>query len=106
MQNQDADNFDTGFAVGAQIGKAKDRGTWQASYSYIDKEADSVLGLLTDSDFGGGGTDNKGHVLKAAYAVGKEATLGFTYFINERGSDAGSERDYDRLQVDAKFKYK
>ena len=99
-------NIDTGFAIGGQIGKASDPGTWQASYAYLDKEADAALGLFSDSNFGGGGTDNNGHVLKGAYAIGKGATVGVTYFINERGSDAGNERDYDRLQVDAQFKYK
>jgi hypothetical protein len=64
-----------------------------------------VLGLLTDSDFGGGGTDTRGHVLHGAYALGDKWNLGFSYFINEAGEDAGAEVDYDRAQLDLNFKY-
>ena len=74
-------------------------------YTWQDLEADAVFGLLTDSDFGGGGTDARGHVLKGSFAIDKNWTAGFTYFINEMDLSAGSKHDYDRLQVDMAFKY-
>ena len=105
-QNQDADDEDTGWAVGAKFGKAKDPGTWEFGYIYQDIEADSVYALLNDSDFGGGVTDSKGHLLKAAYAFNKGTTIGGSYFINDVGQFTRSEEfDYDRLQVDVKFKF-
>jgi hypothetical protein len=105
VQNQDADDFDTGWAAGVTMGKTQSHGTWKLSYIYQDLEADAVLGLLTDSDFGGGGTDAEGHVFKGAWAMGKQWTLGFSYFLNEVGEDAGNKHDYDRVMLDAQFKY-
>ena len=102
VQNQDADANDTAYAIGATIGNAKKPGTWKATYIYQDIEADAVFGLTTDSDFGGGGTNSKGHLIKADYAISKNTSFGVTYFSNERGSDA---TDYDRLQLDLKLKF-
>lgn len=105
VKNSDADEFDTGWAVGGKYGKAGDRGTWELGYVYQDLEADAVIGLLTDSDFGGGGTDVKGHKIMGGYGLGKGWKLNFTYFINEIGENAGNEHDYDRLMLDIGFKY-
>jgi hypothetical protein len=105
VQNTDADRFDTGIAAGILLGAAKAKGTWEASYAYQDLEADAVFGALTDSDFGGGGTDNKGHVLRGAYALGDKWNLAFSYFINTIDENAGIGQDYDRLQLDMNFKY-
>ena len=55
--NTDADEDDTGYAFGFQHGDASAPGTWELGATYQDLEADAVLGLLTDSDFGGGGSD-------------------------------------------------
>lgn len=105
VNNSDADEFDTGWAAGLLVGGAKAKGTWEASYAYQDLEADAVLALLTDSDFGGGGTDNSGHVLRGAYALGDRWNLAFSYFINTINENAGNKQDYDRLQLDMNFKY-
>ncbi|MEP5765660.1 MAG: putative porin [Halieaceae bacterium] len=103
--NDDADDNDTGYIAGIQLGKASGAGSWQLAYSYEDLEADAVLGLLTDSDFAGGGTDAKGHIIKGAYAINKKWKLGMTYFINEIDENAGNKHDYDRIQIDTQFKY-
>ncbi len=106
IQNSDANQFDTGWAIGFKYGKASDPGTWQLGYTYQDLDADATLGLLADSDFGGGGTDNKGHVFSGSYALAKSTTFKVTYFLNEIGGDLGAqELDYNRLQVDLAFKY-
>ena len=102
VRNQDADDNNTGFAVGATFGKAKKPGTWMASYIYQDLESDAVLGLTTNSDFGGGGSNTSGHLIKASYAVKKNTSFALSYFINEKG-DLGT--DFDRLQLDFKLKY-
>jgi hypothetical protein len=103
--NDDADDEDTGYAVGVKVGKTKGRGTWQLAYTYQDLEADAVLGLLTDSDFGGGGTDGEGHVFKGSYGVNKKWSVGVTYFLNEVNENAGNKHDYDRIMIDTQFKY-
>jgi len=102
VNNSDADDNDTAWATGFIVGKAKNPGEWKFAATYKDIEKDAVLGVITDSDFGGGGTDSKGWKLGVGYAVSKKTSLGLSYFINEIGSD---EIDYDRLQMDMKFKY-
>ena len=74
VNNSDPSDNDTGWLLGATLGQAKDRGQMQFTYYYADKEADSMLGLVTDSDFGGGGTDSKGHWLQFNYGVSKSWT--------------------------------
>ena len=110
VQNTDADQFDTGWAAGFTFGKAKKAGSWQVGYTYQDLEADAVLGLLTDSDFAGGGTDAEGHVLKGAYSLTDRVKLKLTYFLTERQDSNGVENggvayDADTLQLDLEFKY-
>ncbi|NQX89434.1 MAG: putative porin [Halioglobus sp.] len=105
VKNDDADDYDTGYLAGIQLGKAKKRGSWQLQYQYEKLEADATLGLVTDSDFAGGGTDGKGHRVKAKYAIDNNWTVGATYFDNVKDFDRGENIDYERLQVDTVFKY-
>jgi len=110
VQNQDADDYDTGWLLGAKLGKASGRGTWQLAYQYQDLEADAVLGLLSDSDFAGGGTDGKGHRISGAYGLSKSWNIGFTWFLNNEAgeknlADEGGALDYDRVMLDTAFKF-
>ena len=106
VNNSDPSENDTGWIMGTKIGQAKDRGEMQFTYYYADKEADSTLGMLTDSDFGGGGTDSKGHWLQVNYGVNKSWAIGAQYFINEIDLASGSKRDYNRLMIDMQWKWK
>ncbi len=103
VRNTDANRFDTGWAVGAKLGNTSSG--WQLGYTYQDLEADAVLGLLTDSDFGGGGTDARGHILKGTVAIDRNWQIGITYFSNQRDGNHGAETDYNRLQLDTKLKF-
>jgi len=106
VENQSADDNNQGYAFGFTFGKAKSAGTWDVSYTYQKLEADAVLGLLTDSDFGGGGTNSKGSVFRGTYAFHDNWFFEGTYFLNEIDLASGTTRDYDRLQLDLNFKFK
>jgi hypothetical protein len=106
VNNSDPSDDDTAWTAGTRIGQTKDRGQVQFSYLYADKEADSMLGLLTDSDFAGGGTDNKGHFLQVNYGINKNWSIGAQYFINESNLSSGSKSDYNRLIIDTQWKWK
>lgn len=106
VQNLDADRRDTGYTFGLQYGKAASAGDWSFGYSYRKVEADAVLGLLTESDFGGGGTDVKGSILKAAYAPHENWKFELAYLINTNRLSSGDPRDFDRLQLDLNFRYR
>ncbi len=105
VQNTEADQLDTGYAFGVKLGKAAAPGTWDAAWIYQEVERDAVIGTFNDSDFGGGGTDVKGHILKANYSVAKNWTAALTYFLNEIDENIGAEKDYQRLQADLQFKF-
>jgi len=107
--------LDTAYVVGGSIGKAKQRGDWQVKGYYQEKEADSLLGLLTDSDFAGGGTDSKGFVLKGRYMLRDSIYFQAAYLMGERQDSNGYENgslltsnpyDVEVLQLDVQFKYK
>lgn len=104
--NTEADENDTGYLFGARYGSAKARGTWDLGWFYEKLEADAVVGLLTDSDFGGGGTDSKGHVFSGTYAFHDNWNFKLTYFLNEIELASDDPRDFDRLMLDLNFKYK
>ena len=104
-QNQEADENDTGYLIGAKFGSAKKKGDWDVGYFYEKLEADATVGLLTDSDFGGGGTDAKGHVFTGTYAFHDNWNFKATYFINEIKLASGNPRDFDRLMLDLNFSF-
>lgn len=106
VSNSDADVNNTGWSMGAHVGQAKDRGQLKFTYLYADKQADASLGLVTDSDFAGGGTDNKGHYFRFTYGVNKTWTVGARYFINKIDVASGNSRDYNRLMIDTQWKWK
>ncbi|TDR23540.1 putative porin [Marinicella litoralis] len=105
-QNTEADDLDTGYALGFGLGKVSDTGSWSLGYSYMDIEADAVYALFNDSDFAGGETDSKGHILKAGYGLRKNMALGMTYISSEQDQSKASQNDYDRLQLDLAIKFK
>jgi hypothetical protein len=107
VTNTDSDaDEDRGYTVGATLGKAKKAWDWEVGYMYEDLEADAVYGTLSDSDFGGGGTDVKGHKFKFGLGITKNTKIGLTYFKNEYGDfTQGDDIDYDRIQIDLKTKF-
>lgn len=105
VRNTDASDDDSGYAFGASVGKAASPGTWQASWTWQELQADAVISTFTDSDFGGGGTDNNGHVIRGKYALADNWALAGSVFLNEVDEFAGNPHDYDRLQLDLEFKF-
>jgi len=104
VMNTEADGGDDiGWLAGVQINKAKDPGSWQLYYNYRELESDAVVGVFTDSDFGGGGTDVQGHEIGAAYQISRGWQGAVTYFHNE--VDLDDEKDYQRLQLDLKYEF-
>jgi hypothetical protein len=92
-----------GFLVGLHAGKIKNPGSWDCRYIYRELNGDAVVGIFTDSDFRGGGTNARGHEIGASYQLFDKTTLAATYFINQLEFISG--KDYQRLQVDLKFAF-
>lgn len=108
IQNQEADEEDTGYSAGVTLGKASDPRTWEVGYLYQDMEKDAQFGQFVDSDFGSGTTGSKGSTFKFGYAFAKNWTFNGTYFMNKRRTGnaiAAPELDYDRYQLDLNYKF-
>lgn len=103
--NTAADDRDNGFALGASLGEVTRAGTWRVGYIYQELRADAVIGTFTDSDWAGGGTDGKGHIVEFNYGFRDRLVFGFRYFLNDRGQDVGNEHGYNRMQADVQFNY-
>ncbi|MFH0962894.1 MAG: putative porin [Planctomycetota bacterium] len=104
VQNLGAPNgSNTGWLAGATVGKCKDPGSWQFRYNYRNIEKDAVVGVFTDSDFRGGGTDGKGSEVGFDYQLTKNVLAGISYFNNTLGVEGSKE--YERLQIDVTFKF-
>jgi|TARA_B110000971_G_scaffold215510_1_gene249094 hypothetical protein len=101
VQNLDADDFNTGYAVGAKLNTTK----WSFAWEYRDVEADAVFAALADSDFIGGGTDGEGHIFKTGYALSKKISLSSSFFLTDRNVDFGTEESFRRLMLDISFKH-
>jgi len=126
MQNlansdQGNDGMNTGWYVGIKLGKAKKKGQWEIGYWYEELGANAFLDAVTDSDFGYGGTNNKGHIIKTVYAITDFFTLGGSLWIIENMdnfvanapnvpggavANGGDQRhSVMRLQMDAVMKF-
>lgn len=103
VTNSDADADEQGYLFGVKLNKAKKPGSWALGYDYRELQADAVVGAFTNSDFGGGGTDAKGHSVSGQYQLSPKSQLALTYFMNTKGLDNGV--DYNRLQADLNIKF-
>ena len=102
-QNTAIDIQDTAFAVGVIFGVVDAPGKMEFSYAWYDTEADAVMGIFTDSDFGGGNTDSRGHLIKARYGLNKNIALNGTFIISEIEMFRNNRHDYNRVQLDIEF---
>ena len=98
----DPDNENMGWILGmtAKINAVK----LKASYTEI--EADSLMGDITDQDFGSGlsNTDIKGFKLGASYSFSKNWSLGVTGQFYE-ALERDDENEVDLYMVDMKYKF-
>ncbi len=93
-------NNNQGYWAGVTFGKSGTKGTWDISYRYEYLEADATYDQLADDDNGAyyqnpvtgggsgstgyfGGTNVKGHLIKANYSFTDSLTMTFSCFLNE-----------------------
>jgi hypothetical protein len=103
VNNTAADSLNDGWLVGIRVGKIKKLSSLGFRYIYREINKDAVIGMFTDSDFRGGGTDGKGHEMGADVQLTSSTTLSLTYFNNKTPIKDG--KTFQRVQVDAKFKF-
>ncbi len=92
------------YNLGFQVGNAKNKGNWQIAYNYKNIETASTWHGINDDDFGfngRGGTDVRGHQLKAAYHAYDPLILGLSYYNTEQIANApGTKAHQQRIFLD------
>jgi hypothetical protein len=94
---------DRAWMTGLQLGKCENVLSWSVQYQYRYAEKDAVIGVFTDSDFAGGGTDSRGHMLKINLQAGKGAQLGAAFYAVDK--DLVKRYYYRRVQADLTVKF-
>lgn len=75
------------WGVGIKIGKAKKKGTWEASYAFQNIESNSTPGIFSDSDFGH--ADRRGSIVRFGYAITDNLVFNTSaFYTNAITSDA------------------
>ena len=105
VQNREAGRLNDGWTIGSQFLFNSGNHPVQLHYFYRYLEADAVFAPLTDSDFGGGGTDVTGHSIKVGWSMNPRLVLSLVYFDNDIGSNQGMSARYKRAQVNADFNF-
>jgi len=108
-----AGSGDTLFHGRARIGHREmdAAGAWGLSAGYRRIEADATPDLFTDSDFGVGGTDQKGSVVSASWSIFDKTTLTGSWLsartidlVDQFGLPAAPV-DVDTVQLDLTVKF-
>ncbi len=124
MNNPGAPNNNNGYWVGVTFGKSGTRKTWDLTYRYEYLESDAWYDQLVDDDNGAfyknapigggagykGGTNVKGHFLKATYSLTDSMSFSFSAFVNDlvnnRASGLGEPNNGTiRVMADVMWKF-
>jgi hypothetical protein len=121
LKNPAAPSGNEAYNFGVTFGKAGRKGLWDLSYNWRYVGADAWYEEVVDDDFGAfyhvapfggvdgyqGGTNVKGHVVRASYSPFDAITLSVTWYrtqlINQFPANSRSEAD--RILVDAMWRF-
>ncbi|MGH7818877.1 MAG: putative porin [Candidatus Binatia bacterium] len=103
LNTEAAGGEDSGYEVGAALGRSKERNDVAVAYAWEHLETNAVISAFSESDFGrDGGTNTEGHVLQVSYVFLEGVTLLSTAYITEpidHVSGRSTTTDY-RWQLD------
>jgi hypothetical protein len=122
LYNPGADSKNVAYLAGVTFGKAGKKGLWEVSYNYRYIGADAWYEELPDDDFhafypvttGGigsgfsGGTNLRGHIVKASYSPFDSVTLNVLYYAGElihNPDPADSSTRGSHILVDAVWRF-
>lgn len=104
-RNTAAGDANRAFAAGFVAGRTDAAGTAEFSWSWRETAADALIGLFTDSDFGGGSTDSRGHMFSLQYAVTLQVAIGATFIDSRVRAGNTNYADYRRVMLDMEFSF-
>jgi hypothetical protein len=96
---------DTAWILGARAGHAvlQKRGNWQAGVNYRYIESDAVIDGFNDSDFGHGGTNQKGYTLWGTYATSARTSLTLRWMSASEVAGPPLKSDIFMIDFSGKF---
>ena len=99
------DGGDTAWMLNFQIGEAalEKFGDWQVYFGYRYVESDSVVDGLTDSEFGGGGTNLKGYSIGGNFALTPALHVGARWMSADQIAGPTYRNDIIQVDLNAKF---
>jgi hypothetical protein len=101
LTNPGADDNKSGYMGGISFFKAKNPKTFELGYAYALLEKNATLGMWTDSDRWGGGTNGKGSRFYGKYQINKYLQFAMSFFLDKKSiADNETETSYNRLQID------
>jgi hypothetical protein len=101
-----SDDREVGWMVGASVGNKKKKGDWYAKYFYQELEDYAFPAVFVDSDFHGGGTNNKGHYVQGSYFLADRVYAAATGFFTERQDERkDGKKNEKRIQLDVIFNF-
>jgi hypothetical protein len=103
VHNAGAADENTGYWASLSAGTIRNKGDWAATVLYGHTPTESVLSMYSYSDFGLGGTNNKGVVFQVQYRPGKDFSLSLRHHIISaiNTATAASDKTLQRLMLDA-----
>jgi len=95
----------TGYMFKVTLGDPEtlERGQWNFSVTYKYLEPDAMLDAFTDPDFNLGGTNAKGYIIGAQYAVAKDAWVQARYLSAHEVFGPPLSIDVLQLELNARF---
>ncbi|MCU0977249.1 MAG: putative porin [Steroidobacteraceae bacterium] len=105
VENLDPEELNSGYSVGATLGKASSPGSWELGVLYQDVERDAQWAGILDSNLADGDTQGKGLRVRGSWAPVRNVAVNLTWFDNTLDYDTPSERDYERMQLDLNFRF-
>ena len=125
MDNPAAPSNNQAWRAGVTFGKAGKKHAWEIAYRYQRLEADAWFDALVDDDNGAfyainhpqlvgtgkafgwfGGTNVRGHLFQATYAVTDYLTLAFTFYLNDLIIDVpGQSSRAQHFMADAMWRF-
>ncbi len=90
--------------AGIEVGKVTEKfGSLKGTYYFKRLESNATFGPLTDSDFGGGGTNHYGHIMSLQMGLNKWANVVLKYYRADE--IIGTQNRNNTVQADLNVKF-
>jgi hypothetical protein len=102
--NSDPSTENRAAIIGLKLGKLKDADSWMIGVDYREVEKDAVVGVLSESDSSGGGSDIRSTRLVAGYQLAANTNIMATLLTGKRVITSTTlSPNYQRLMLDFNF---